>query len=209
MAGQIKKHPFIALEDVIKKMTEVLGYNLLKRDHKKDDRKRESVERRAQWYYFMYKFTSLSLTEVGRQMHFNHATIIHSIKKYTDTYIFYSEHLKINHIILNDFFEEVVKKNKAFMLSQGMGKTDVMTSDFKVIRQKIIIGKLLMETITLREDMYFYKEYYKKLNKEYKKNPNKHEYNLNKMTKHKYYFQKQGSSKKIGKAIAESKFTAS
>ena len=77
-----------------------------------------------------------------------------------------------------------------------------MTSDFKVIRQKIIIGKLLMETITLREDMYFYKEYYKKLNKEYKENPSR-------MTKHKFYLQKQSTSKKIGKAIAESKFTAS
>lgn len=201
MANQINKHPFIALGDVVKKMTEVLGYNLLKRDHKKDNRKRESVERRAQWYYFMYKFTNLSLEEVGRKMHKNHATILHSIKKYTDTYIYYSEHLKTTHIILNDFFEAVVKKNKAFIISEGMGKTDAMTSDFKVIRQKIIIGKLLMETITLREDMYFYKEYYKKLNKEYREKPNL-------MTKHKYYLQNQRSSKKIGKAIAESKFTA-
>ena len=202
MANQIKKHPFIALGDVVKKMTEVLGYNLLKRNHKKDNRKRESVERRAQWYYFMYKFTNLSLEEVGRQMHFNHATILHSIKKYTDTYIFYNEHLKTTHIILNNFFEEVVKKNKAFILSQGMEEADVMTSDFLVIRQKIIIGKLLMETIALREDMYFYKEYYKKLNKQYRENPNI-------MTKHKYYLQNKRSSEKIGKAIAESKFTAS
>jgi len=54
----------------------------------KKKRDREITDARCLFYQYAYEYFGMTITQLARLTKFNHATVIHSLKKFKDLYIF-------------------------------------------------------------------------------------------------------------------------
>lgn len=165
MKGLIKK-PWLSQKFVTDKLKETVGNECLSVENF-NSRIHPYPDERNQWYYFLYRYTNLSLDKIGALLGGkNHATVLHGIRKYKNTELIkrkdgsflYSGKTQDMHLILTDIFEKKVRKNKNYLDSKGLKLKDVIETDFLIIQQREIIGKLLQTNLKLMEQIKDLKE---------------------------------------------------
>lgn len=165
MKGLIKK-PWLSQKYVTDKLKETVGNECLSVENI-NSRTHPYPDERNQWYYFLYRYTNLSLDKIGALLGGkNHATVLHGIRKYQNTELIkrkdgsflYSGKTQDMHLILTDIFEKKVRKNKNYLDSKGLRLKDVIETDFLIIQQREIIGKLLQTNLKLMEEIKNLKE---------------------------------------------------
>lgn len=108
----------------------------------KVSRQREIVEYRALYCFLLRKYSNQSLTEIGKSISKNHATVIHALKNY-EIYERYNEKVRITRSKIED---ELVNQ-----------------TDF-AISSKTLSQELLSLNYELREELNKYKKLEKYLN---------------------------------------------
>jgi len=119
-----------------------------------EKRQRHLIEARAQWYYFIYKYSDWSYQKIANKFSKNHASILNALSKYNDTYVVWSPELRDTHELVTKLLEEKSKKIKEYLRkrAQRENKNIRFTSDpdFIVGRQRMLIAKLMQDNIQLR-----------------------------------------------------------
>lgn len=148
--GRVVKRPYISKDEVMIQLKNTLDISVFneKNLHK---RYRPLIEERSQWYYFLYRYTRLSLQDIGGMFNKNHATVIHSINNYTDTLLFYPGEITDTHNMLTSIFDPIADKNKSYLNNRNLGKENAMDDDIVIIKQREMIGKLMQANIKLIE----------------------------------------------------------
>ena len=148
--GRVVKRPYISKDEVMIQLKSSLDINVFNKKnlHK---RYRPLIEERSQWYYFLYRYTRLSLQEIGGMFNKNHATVIHSINNYTETLLFYPGEITDRHNMLTSIFDPIADKNKSYLNNRNLGKENAMDDDIVIIKQREMIGKLMQANIKLIE----------------------------------------------------------
>ena len=114
-------------------------------------RYRPLIEERSQWFYFLYKYTRLSLQDIGGMFGKNHATVINSINNYNQTLLLYPGEVTDRHHMLTNIFEPIADKNYAYLQRRNLGRDDAMADDIILIKQRQMIGKLMQANLKLIE----------------------------------------------------------
>ena len=148
--GKVIKRPYISKDEVMIQLKDTLDIRVFNKKnlHK---RYRPLIEERAQWYYFLYRYTRLSLQEIGEMFNKNHATVIHSINNYTETLLFYPGDITDRHNMLTSIFDPIAEKNRLYLQNRNIGKENAMDNDIVIIKQREMIGKLMQANIKLIE----------------------------------------------------------
>lgn len=148
--GKVIKKPYISKEKVMLQLENTLDVNVFNKKNL-NSRLRPLIEVRSQWFYFMYRYTKMSLQEIGDMFKKNHATVIHAIKFYNETLLLYPGEIRDTHHMLEDIFEPIAEKNKKFLKNNNRGRDEAMSDDIVVVKQRIMIGKLMKANIKLIE----------------------------------------------------------
>lgn len=149
-SGKVIKRPYISKEEVMIQLKSTLDISVFNKKnlHK---RYRPLIEERSQWFYFLYRYTRLSLQEIGDMFGKNHATVIHSIKNYAETLLLYPGAITERHNMLCDIFDPIADKNFSFLNNRNLGRKEAMDDDIVVIKQRLMIGKLMQTNLKLIE----------------------------------------------------------
>lgn len=152
----VDKNPYVGYNSCKKQLKATLSDNVFLKERLKS-RTRENVEERAQWIYFLYKYTNMSLSRIGKLFNRDHATMLHAIKKYQEEYLLYDRKRKYTHDVLSQIFDEKAKRNKSYIEKRGIisHKKHGITSeeDVIIIKQRDLIQKLMMNNLQLRHEL--------------------------------------------------------
>lgn len=162
MQKNIIKHvrkPWLSRQYVSKQLKETIGEACIS-DEYINKRIHPFPSQRAQWYYFLYTYTRMSLAEIGKYLgNKNHATVLHGINKYINTELIlnkegefvYAGLAQEQHLFLSDIFDEQAKINQNSSYSRGNNNPTEVELDLIYVRQREIISRLLQKNLVLME----------------------------------------------------------
>lgn len=162
MQQNIIKHvrkPWLSRQYVSKQLKETIGKECISKQYI-NKRTHPFPSQRAQWYYFLYTYTRMSLAEIGKYLgNKNHATVIHGINKYINTELIvkkngefvYAGLAQDQHLFLTDIFDKQAKINEKSFYSKGGDNPTEIELDLIYVRQREIITRLLQRNLVLME----------------------------------------------------------
>lgn len=152
----VEKNPYVGYNSCKKQLKATISDNVFL-EERLNSRVREYVEDRAQWIYFLYKYTNMSLSRIGKLFNRDHATMIHAIKKYLEVYLLYDRRKMYTHNVLTQIFDEKAERNKSYIESRGIISHKkhgiVSEEDVLIIKQRDLIQKLMMNNLELRHEL--------------------------------------------------------
>lgn len=152
----VEKNPYVGYNSCKRQLKATLSDKVFL-EERLNSRVREYVEDRAQWIYFLYKYTNMSLSSVGKLFKRDHATMLNAIKKYLEVYLLYDRKKMYNHNVLTQIFDDKAERNKSYIETRGIISHKkygiVSEEDILITKQRDLIQRLMTNNLELRHEL--------------------------------------------------------